>query len=702
MIARVPTLRLALLAGVFGATATMALAAGVGSPLGIRESVATVVGRIPALGFGLAVVVGAMGLGRLARGWVRAGTHRARLEDAIGIALFLTVAHLVGWSAGFGVGRWILLAVLAAGWAGAAMRAVEHARAERGASETPDGTARRWVAPVAGLVIGALAGLVLVAASQPPGSLWDSEFGGFDALAYHLQLPQEWLALGRIRPLDHNVYSYLPSYLESAYAGIGAMTGASGAAGTPAGLLAGSGWRVLACQGMHAGFMVPLGVALVSLARAMSPGERSGWRAWPIAWLVLLTPWVVVVGTLAYNELAMLTLIAGAVLAAMDGGLSPARRGMVAGALVGVACGVKPTALLFGGIPVGVMLLGTTPARSWWRVAGAGAIAGAVTLAPWMVRNAVACGNPVFPALAGVFGQGPWDAEQVSRFAAHHVSREPMLERLRLLVMPDAGDPAGARHRGMLHPQWGGFFVVVFLALGHALAWGRGRDRRLAILASSGLLGQVASWLVATHVQSRFLLPLTIPGAMLVASALGVPSDPSRWFARLGRRAMLGVVVLGVVIQGGFLAHAWTTQRHGRPNALLPFDPSAFSPGGMPIDPDDREALFRAFPQLAVGVEALRVGPEHVYLLGESAPFYYPGGVAYHSVWDRWRFRDGELTDPSIRSVLVNLSEIARFERSGYLPPGVSTEGVRDWMQRRTALVRAWDKAGIYLVRVRE
>ena len=50
--------------------------------------------------------------------------------------------------------------------------------------------------------------VLLVAACSAPGWLWASEFGGYDALSYHLQLPKEWLHLKKITTLDHNVYSH--------------------------------------------------------------------------------------------------------------------------------------------------------------------------------------------------------------------------------------------------------------------------------------------------------------------------------------------------------------------------------------------------------------------------------------------------------------------------------------------------------------
>jgi hypothetical protein len=62
--------------------------------------------------------------------------------------------------------------------------------------------------------------------------------------------------------------------------------------------------------------------------------------------VTVTTPWTVVVGSLAYNETPMLLLAAGALIVAIDPGLSAWRKGLLAGILIGAACGVKPTALL--------------------------------------------------------------------------------------------------------------------------------------------------------------------------------------------------------------------------------------------------------------------------------------------------------------------------------------------------------------------
>ena len=54
--------------------------------------------------------------------------------------------------------------------------------------------------------------MLVVAACAAPGWLWQTEFGGYDAMAYHLQLPREWFEQGRITTSTWNVYSAMPNY----------------------------------------------------------------------------------------------------------------------------------------------------------------------------------------------------------------------------------------------------------------------------------------------------------------------------------------------------------------------------------------------------------------------------------------------------------------------------------------------------------
>ena len=57
-------------------------------------------------------------------------------------------------------------------------------------------------------------GLSTLAATVPPGPLWQDEPAGYDVSEYHLQVPREWYQAGRITPLQHNVFSYMPMNVE--------------------------------------------------------------------------------------------------------------------------------------------------------------------------------------------------------------------------------------------------------------------------------------------------------------------------------------------------------------------------------------------------------------------------------------------------------------------------------------------------------
>src|SRR5205809_404472 len=59
--------------------------------------------------------------------------------------------------------------------------------------------------------------LISACAMLPPGLLWGDEPNGYDVLEYHLQVPREWYELGRIVPLQHNVFSFLPFNVEMHY-----------------------------------------------------------------------------------------------------------------------------------------------------------------------------------------------------------------------------------------------------------------------------------------------------------------------------------------------------------------------------------------------------------------------------------------------------------------------------------------------------
>jgi hypothetical protein len=240
--------------------------------------------------------------------------------------------------------------------------------------------------------------LLLLAALLPP-TAWD-------ALMYHLAAPARDLAQGRVLPDASNLQGYQPQLVE--------MLNLDGL------LLHGDGVAAL----LQAGFGVLSVLTLVALARQMTgvsgmtdaaPRGALALRAvalfLSIPSLVLVLGWPYVDGALVYYELAALC----ALLCWWNAGKTFRTRWLVlTGMLVGLSVDVKYTGL-FALLALALLMVW----RSWRvlslhhmlrQVIGFGAIALLVG-SPWLLRNLVLTGDPLFPYHLGhLFPAGPlWD-----------------------------------------------------------------------------------------------------------------------------------------------------------------------------------------------------------------------------------------------------------------------------------------------------
>ncbi len=572
--------------------------------------------------------------------------------------------------------------------------------------------------------------VLLVAAAMPPGWLWASEYGGFDALSYHLQLPQEWLALGRIAPVEHNVYSYLPGYAEAAFTHLGYLSLAP-----ERGLLGGDGWRLIACQGLHAGLTLAAAwlTARATQRLAMNLGIAGAIARWAGAvagCVAIATPWAVVTGSLAYNEGGVNAMFAGALLVGVQPGLRGGVRGGLVGLLVGVACGFKPTALFFVGVPAGVVLVaacgawgaGRPPAgnalaqtpdaerrRGDWpavRAAiAAGAIVGLVSLSPWLIRNAAHGGNPVFPFATDALGSAHWTEEQVDRYRAAHSFDGQGADRLRTLVWSspnsEPDDPAVERFRGLANPQWGLVPVFTVLAFLPLLARWPGA-RFVSCLLALVLISQIACWGGLTHLQSRFLLPMLPLASLVIGLALARLRTlvDARTDGRAGVALLAGLVV---AVQTGFLVVGYLGEAGG--NLGL----------GLALFPDTLTRVHDEPPDgTAVGwCNTTDRGGELVLLVGDSTPLYFGPGVAYHTTYDASPLGDlmrqhpdnpaawaSGLRGRGIGWLLVNDSELRRLHASGWYDTLVTPERVHEFTETLGGPARVWPEERRYLVRI--
>ncbi len=665
-----------------------------GSGMGGLAPLVVVERLVFAAGFAGLYLGAGVGLGRLLRPLWRGATDELAIQVGVGCGLMLFVSHLLGWLGLLGgeSGSWAGLGVVLV-FAGVAGHQAVGALRGKGVELRVSGL---------GVVSGVGVALLVVAACSPPGALWRSEFGAYDVLEYHLQLPREWLAGGRLEPLAHNVYSYLPGYMEAAFMHVGAMSFASGQDG----LVSGEGDRLVACQLLHVGYAL-LAAWLTARAARRVAGDAAG----PVAFgVVVLTGWVIVTGSMAYNEMAVCAMLACGLLAASETGLAAWKRGLMVGLLAGVAASAKPTGLFFVGVPLGVLLLGLGRLREWPALVGVGAAAGVAVMLPWLWRNFDASGNPVFPFLASWFanesgGTGHWTAEQVARYAAAHRFDGGLMERLRLLVMPQAGGGWMA-HRGMMHAQWGLLFPMVLLG-GAVLLVRRGRDLLPfpVLLIGLGLAAQVALWLSVTHLQSRFLLPLVVPGAVVLAAAV----------VSVGERVRRGAVLVGVlplVVQGAYAVNVFMGEpagAPGNPNHMLAAGATLRTGEFFRDAPREQviAAVSQGSPELFVN---LGLPPEvRVMLLGDATPLYYTRPVVYRTTYDASPLSGLEPGEWSrvmlamgVDAVVVNVSEVARLEASGWNAPGITAERVVAWMREHSvplAEPSRWEKFGVFVVR---
>jgi len=718
---------------------------------------------INAGGLAGAYLLSAAGLGRVVLGITirRTGTAASdaargslALQLAAGLAAQLWLSHLLGLlgvlsGAGGQVAGWIALAPGIVLILDQIVRGDLHPETWRPLS--------RWAVLAApGLA------LLIVAASSPPGSLWlgaASEGGGYDVLSYHLELPREWATAaadggaGRLQPVAHNVYSYLPGYMEAAYLHVAALVGGGRRDGGS--FVDGSGIGVIACAYLHAMLAVIVAACIARTVRegvtasASTGGPRTGdgaisegavSAAGCIAGAAAVSvPWVLVTGSLAYNELAVLATFAGAVLACLTPGLRPWARGALVGFLIGAACSAKPTSMFFCTPTAGLLLLfaARRTRREMLPMLAAGALAGGVAIAPWLIRNALASGNPVFPFAHTLFGGSHWSAEQFNRYAAAHTFDGGTPERLSRLF---------SRGWGMLHEQWSILFPVAAVAGIGAIAWRR--TRRLAVLLAVGLLLQLAAWMELTHLQSRFLLPAVVP--LCLAIGLGGAALMS-WVERLTAGTSLPTAPLarGVVGLAPLSLAAWAgviffSQRGGRPNVLLAAGPEAMTGQAYAAE------MAQMHPQAALDLLRHEASPpmfvnlglppgSAVYMLGGATPLYYLPGDGLAALWYNTTWDDSPLAravranpdDPAAWSAAVRGAMQARFDAAGramtdvfvladlgevarlfptdpgkqvWFDPALTPAVIRRWLAQECERVQSWNAEGdrgVVLVRLK-
>jgi hypothetical protein len=417
----------------------------------------------------------------------------------------------------------------------------------------------------------------------------------------------------------------------------------------------------------------------------------------------LAIPWTVVTGSLAYNEGGMLLDGGLALVLAMGAGELPGRgrrwTWVLVGVLLGLAMGCKLTAGVFFAVPVALVMVVGGGWRSVRAVAGVALLA-AVVYGPWAVRAAVySGGNPVFPVAATWLPHRPWDGELARRFVAGHgapVGERSFAARAGALVGESVLDkqwsPGVAAAEGWA-AAWAGRKVAVeeaagwkrvgplWVVVGVAVVAGlmrRERRREVGVLLAV-LAVQAGAWMFFTHLQGRFLLPATVPLAVLVGMGMGGG----------GRVRWVGGVLLGVqALAAGMLLLPEASLFLGivgRPERSM----AGMIGQSYELQIDLADALHDEPP--AGGK------PGKVLLVGTATPLWMKTPAVYATAFDvqplgealrtggakgavSWMRQEG------IRYVWIDTEEIERLEKSyGYdpaitptLPGELAGAGLRD------------------------
>lgn len=396
----------------------------------------------------------------------------------------------------------------------------------------------------------------------------------YDQWHQHLGFPWLWLQDGSISVNPDNFYSYMPVNSSLMYAyGLGSL----------------GAWTA---QVTHWWCGVVTVLICACLGRRMV-GDGGGWWA---ALLVATTPNVLELSCSGGSDLVVTMFSAAAWLALVRTADSPDRSvswWLLAGAMAGLAAGTKYTALGTVALPLaaGALVLH----RPWRRGSfgpmargAATAVAGAaVTFGPWVLRNLLATGAPLYPFLTGPFrGMLTTDARSIAPFAGElsgfNFGWSHILDGIGLGSI--SSPIGGFAPAGLLWLAFGAVTVVVLPRMKRPLA---------TALTAGGLVG-VAQWLVGLQVV-RYLLPALVPLAAVLGGGVALAMRASTTPVR---RAV-AVLILAAV--------AW--------NLTTVLKPVAFERLGCSLGVNPVEPLLARWVSSSLAFDAVRALPQDARLL---------------------------------------------------------------------------------------
>jgi hypothetical protein len=447
----------------------------------------------------------------------------------------------------------------------------------------------------------------------------------FDAIEYHLGAPKEYFLDGRISFLPHNVYASMPFSIEMLH-----LLGMH--------VMGDWWWGALAGQLLVASFAPMAGLTIWLTARRWGSPRA----AWVAAAVYLTTPWILRLAAIPYVEGPLCyyhaALVWAAGIAWSASSEERARAWGLVGLLAGGAMAIKYPGLISAVVPMGAVALAAAWRARSPRVALAFGIGVAIVMGPWLLKNLLDTGNPVYPLGFRVFGGRDWDQAREAKWVNVHGPRPIEAKEFVASILDVAG-----------RSDWQSPAFVALVPL----AFLRRESRRAAQAIGGYVLYLFLTWWFLTHRLDRFWLPL-LPGLAVLA---GLGADWTRgkaWAALLG-------FVLAVSIVSNF---AYST------TALV----------GLNQWTGDLRALRIEVPRM-VNAPLARLDTElppgaKPLFVGQAQGFHMAHRVVYNTVFDRETFetidRDhspeevrAELKRRGISHVYVDWADIARYRSPG-------------------------------------
>jgi len=446
----------------------------------------------------------------------------------------------------------------------------------------------------------------------------------FDCIEYHLQGPKEYWQAGKITYLLHNIYTNMPFGVEMLHTSAMSLSG-SWQTGALAGQL---------LIGLHP-FLV---VGFITLIARRLGQPKLGWWA---SLFYLSTPWTYRLAAIPYVEGPLCAATAGWVWALQRAwGDREKSSWILVGLMAGWAMSCKYTAILPVVVPCAVVMTAAI-----WRQRSSKPfigiiLGGSLIFGPWLVKNVIDTGNPVYPLAWKVFGGQDWDAAMNAKWSAAHGRKPLQMNLLGSSLVEVAG-----------RSDWQSPLFLAFAPLALIGLKPVRKSLLYLILLAAWIF---ISWWLFTHRLDRFWLPIQ-PVLALLAGAGALAFEGSR----PGRAWRAGYVAICLCLNWIYVSTSL----------------SGLNEWTHPLAQLWSSVPNRLYPASVLVDRSLKP-TDKVLLVGQAAVFYWQKPILYNTVFNRERIETiatgkssaqihAELKRLGVTHVFVDWFEIRRYRQPG-------------------------------------